>query len=542
MKKLYSLIKACMTSDMSLFKIKKKKNSKSSFIVPLVIAVYLMFMVWGSANSLFEKLAPMNLQYVILSLSVFGISIMTFIEGIYKAGPLIFNCKDDQLLLSLPIKKRTILFVRIFKFYIFELLFNSMFLLPTMIAYIRWGQNISWTYFLTCFIMLLILPIIPIVLSSIIGVFTSSLSSRFKYKNAMQIIISMVVLILVFYLSFNMNEIFNYLINHATDMNDLITKIYYPAGIFAKLVLEFNFFDLILFIIINIIIFTLAIFILSKFYFKINSRLKSVVTSNNKSINIDSLVIKSNSPTKALVKKEINTFFKMPVFVINAGFSLVLFLIIAVIVSIKFDSFVPVLIDKETGLGLTEELIFENLSIFILLLISFTSFMTSITNSVISLEGKNISILKSLPITAKTILISKVLSALIITTPILILGNIILFVRFKINIFESLLLLVLSILIPLVSHFIGLIINLKYPKFDWENSTEVVKQSTSSFIAVMLGMFLFIISTVIITNFLGHVNAILLLSLTTLIYLIIDIILYMYLSITGVKKFNKLTI
>ena len=168
--------------------------------------------------------------------------------------------------------------------------------------------------------------------------------------------------------------------------------------------------------------------------------------------------------------------------------------------------------------------------------------MTSITNSVISLEGKNISILKSLPITAKTILISKVLSALIITTPILILGNIILFVRFKINIFESLLLLVLSILIPLVSHFIGLIINLKYPKFDWENSTEVVKQSTSSFIAVMLGMFLFIISTVIITNFLGHVNAILLLSLTTLIYLIIDIILYMYLSITGVKKFNKLTI
>ena len=95
---------------------------------------------------------------------------------------------------------------------------------------------------------------------------------------------------------------------------------------------------------------------------------------------------------------------------------------------------------------------------------------------------------------------------------------------------------------PLVSHFLGIIINLKYPKLDAENTAEVVKQSTSSFIAVMLGMFLFIISTVIITNFLGHVNAILLLSLTTLIYLIIDIILYMYLSITGVKKFNKLTI
>ena len=137
MKKLYSLIKACMTSDMSLFKIKTKKNKKSNIFFPFFIALYLMFMIWGSANSLFEKLEPLKLEYVLLSLFIFSISIMTFIEGIYKAGPLIFNCRDDDLLLSLPIKKSTILFVRIFKFYIFELLFNSMFLLPIMIAYIR---------------------------------------------------------------------------------------------------------------------------------------------------------------------------------------------------------------------------------------------------------------------------------------------------------------------------------------------------------------------------------------------------------------------
>ena len=33
---------------------------------------------------------------------------MTIIEGVYKAGPLLFNCRDDQLLLSLPIKRRTV--------------------------------------------------------------------------------------------------------------------------------------------------------------------------------------------------------------------------------------------------------------------------------------------------------------------------------------------------------------------------------------------------------------------------------------------------
>ena len=541
MKKLYSLIKACMTNDMSLFKIKTKKNSKSAVLIPLFIALYLMFMIWGSANSVFEKLETTNLQYVILSFFVFGISIMTFIEGIYKSGPLIFNCKDDQLLLSLPIKRRIVFFVRVFKFYVFELLFNSMFLLPIMIAYIRWDQSITWTYYLTCFVMLILLPIIPIILSCVIGVFTSSLASRFKYKNTMQIVLSMIVLLGIFYFSFNMDGIFEYIVNHATSMNDFITKLYYPAGVFAKLITEFNIIDLIIFIIVNIVIFILAIFILSKFYFRINSRLKSIST-HNKKVNVNDLVIKANSQTKSLVKKEINTFFKIPVFIINAGFALVSFMILIIIVIFKFDMVIPVLISEEIGLGLSEELIYNNYSVFILVLISFTAFMTSITNSVISLEGKNISILKSLPIKIKTILMSKVLAALVITTPVLLVGDIILFIKLKISIIESLLLIILSLLIPLVSHFIGIIINLKYPKFDWENSTEVVKQSTSSFISVMIGMILFMMSIIIIFNVIGNVKSIVILIIATIFYLILDIFLYMYLMKNGVKKFNDLVI
>ena len=540
MKKLYSLIKASMSSDMSLFKIKTKRNSKSAVFIPILIAFYLMFMVWGSANSIFERLEPFNLSYVVLPFLIFSISVMTFIEGIYKSGSLMFNCKDDQLLLSLPLKRRTVLFVRIFKFYVFELLFNSLFLVPIMIAYIRWGANIDYTYYLTCLVMLFVLPIIPIVFSCFAGLIISSLASRFKYKNASQIIISMCFLTLIFYISFNMDNVLNYLVSHATSINDLITKIYYPAGVFAKLVTEFNFLDLIIFVFINIIIFLLSIFILSKFYFKINSRIKNVSVSSKK-VNVGDLVIKSNSKVKSLVKKEINTFFKTPVFIINAGFSLVLYVIATIIILVKFDSVVPILTDSNNGLGLTEELIFNNLSIFIFGLLSLTAFTTSITNSVISLEGKGINILKSLPIKVKTILMSKVLAALVITTPVLLVCDVILFIKFKISIIESVLLITLSVLMPLVSHFIGIIVNLKYPKFDFESSAEVVKQSTSSFISVMVGMVLLIVSYMIIMNVVGDVSAILILLISTIIYLIIDIVLYLYLINNGVKKFNNLS-
>ena len=537
MKKLYSLLKACLSSDMQLFKIKSKNKGK---LLSIIIAGYLMFMIWGSANELFAKLATINMQFILLSVFSFGISIMTLVEGIYKSGPLLFNCKDDQLLFSLPIKKRTIFLIRVLKFYIFELIFNSLFLLPVMVAYIRWAPNIEWTYFLTSITMLIMLPIIPIVISCFIGVFISSISSRFKYKNIFQIGISMIILIGILLLSYKMDSLLEYLMKHSSSLNDLITKLYYPAGVYAKLITDFSIIDLLVFIIINIALFVVSIYILSKFYYKINSRMNKVITS--KKHKIESLKIKSNSNVVALIKKELNTFFKTPVFIINSGFALVLFIIACFTISFKFDSIMPLLISSENGFGLSKNLVMHNISLLIFFLISATSYMTSITNSVISLEGKNINILKSLPLKANTILMSKIYSCLIITTPVLLVGDLILFIKFKIKIVEALLLIVLSLLIPLVSHFIGLIVNLKFPKLDAQNSTEVVKQSMSSFISVMIGMILLILSFVTIKHIIGHFNSTLVLLLAVLIYIGIDCVLYLYLINRGVKDFNQLSI
>lgn len=540
MKKLYSLIKACMSSDMSLFKIKTNKKSKLSKIgLPLLFSFFLMFTIWVYANALFEKFTPFHLQFIVISLVVFFTSIMTIVEGIYKTSSLLYNCKDDQLLLSLPIKKRTILFVRILKFYLFELIYNSMFIIPLIIAYLRWADKIPEHFFLTSIIMILTLPIIPIAISCIIGGIISNISSRFKYKKITQTIVSIIFLVLVLYASYNLENIINYLVKNASSINDIITKLYYPAGIFASLAVKFNLTDLLIYIIVNIVVFTITIYLLNISYFKINSRLKSITTV--KKVNNNKIVIRKNSINNSLIKKELSTFLETPVFIINAGFGLVLYLIAVIIITIKFDSLLKVLVDPN-GLNIKKELILNNTSVMILLLVSVTAFMTSISNSLISLEGKNINILKSLPISPKRILDSKINTCLFITSPILLLGNIILFIKFKIKILEAILLLVLSILLPLVSHLVGLIINLKYPKLDYENQAEVIKQSTSSFISVTIGMILCVISYYLVLKVIGKVQPLLILSVTTLVFIIIDLILYLYLNKVGIKEFKKLSI
>ena len=122
------------------------------------------------------------------------------------------------------------------------------------------------------------------------------------------------------------------------------------------------------------------------------------------------------------------------------------------------------------------------------------------------------------------------------------LGIIILFIRFKVSIIDCILLITLSILIPLISHFIGLIVNLKYPKLDAENDAEIVKQSTSSFVSVMIGMLLMIISIGFILSVAGTMSSTLILFLSIVIFSIIDILLYLYLVNKSIKDFDNLSI
>ena len=208
---------------------------------------------------------------------------------------------------------------------------------------------------------------------------------------------------------------------------------------------------------------------------------------------------------------------------------------------LKIDVFASVLNRNNLDGGLTVDLVVKNISLITLLVLVFTSFMTSITNSVISLEGRNINILKSLPVKVKDILMSKIYACMIITTPVLLVGILALYIRFKFSIIELLLLIVLAIVMPLISHFIGILVNLRYPKLDAENSAEVVKQSTSSLVSVLIGMGLMFFNVFLIVFVLiMGVNAKLVLISFIIVFLIIDLVLYLVLNKWGTKKFNSL--
>ena len=130
MQKLLSLLKATMSQDMSLFRIKARNESKARKIVlPIVLALVVMFSVGSYVAILAEKLAPSHLTYIVLTIFIMVTSLLTIIEGVYKSQGILFEARDNELLFSLPITQSKIFFIRIFKLITFQFLYNYLFML-----------------------------------------------------------------------------------------------------------------------------------------------------------------------------------------------------------------------------------------------------------------------------------------------------------------------------------------------------------------------------------------------------------------------------
>lgn len=541
MKKIFSLLRAAMSQDMSLFKIKSKQKSKlSKILFPIMLAFLLMFSIGSNIIMIAEGLSKVGLTFIIITLFIMLTSILTIIEGIYKSQGILFEAKDNDLLFSLPIKKSHIFFTRVFKLLTFQFIYNAVFMIPAIVVYAIYEKTNVYFYILSL-VMLIILPIIPTIIGCIFGYIVKAISSRFKSRNIVQIVTTMLLLLGIFYISANMQNFIENLVQNATSINDMITKIYYPAGLYINLIQRFNIIEFVLLIATSIIPGILFIYIASIFYFKIISRLKgSRAVKPKKDSKIDENNVKVRTPLIALIRKELKRFFTSPVFIINAGFALVLLAVFTVALSINARGIIESFIAQDE-LGIDVELALNFVPKIYLAVLAFTSCLTCITCSMISLEGKAFNILKSLPVGASKILLAKLLTSCIISMPVIFVCDIAFFVIFKPAIIDILQIILATAIIPIFVGLLGLLANLKYPKMNAASDTEVVKQSMSSFISVFSGILISMLAIgIAIWGAKYNMNLVISLELST--FFIACIVLWRVLKTYGVKKFNEINV
>ena len=537
MKQTLTLLKVLLKDGLNIFKIKSnnKKSKVKKILFPLILFTLLMYSVGVYAYMFAKPLHEIHTTYICLSLFIMLISVFIILQGFFKAQGILFECKDNDLLFSLPIKKEKIFLARLLKFLIFQYIYVLLIFLPALVVYSYFEQpNISF-YFISL-IMFILIPIIPTIIASVIGYAVKGLSVNFKNKKRIQTIISIIFFVIIYYFSFSMENSVNSIVNKAPMINKIITKLYFPINAYMSLINKFDILVFIKLILFNIIPLIFFVYLGSIYYYKIISK-SAITKTNKKTKKYKNSNIKVRNKMVSLIRKEFKYYFSSPVYIINTLFGIVLMLIMTIYFCSNAQSFVN-LINSDAQESISLATITKYAPVIYFEMVIFISFMTSITSSSISLEGKKIDIIKSLPISEKNIIFSKILFSLIIVIPLMLISDLIFLIFFQVKLIDSILIIIATIIAPTLSAMIGILINLKYPKLKWTNEVEVIKQSLSSMVAIFLGMGLGLISILIMINFYKMTYIVIILQL--LIFAIGIVILYLIICNYGVKKFRSL--
>ena len=186
------------------------------------------------------------------------------------------------------------------------------------------------------------------------------------------------------------------------------------------------------------------------------------------------------SPLISIVQKEFKKFFNSVLYATNAGFGPII-LLVASVASLFFQSKLESILSEAMGVGGLP------LEIMILLLIGFSLAMTYTPAISLSLEGKQLWLIKSLPIQPKTVIYGKIVFNMLLAVPIGILSILLFGISLKIPVINQLLMILLVISFSGLISFFDAIINLWTPKFNFVNDVEVIKQSASAFLAIFGG-------------------------------------------------------
>lgn len=505
-----------------------KKTTPKKLILIIVVGLYILGSLIGSLymflKTMFDKLLTSGIADYFIPILMIIATIFSFFFTIFSAKSVLFDSKDNNLLLSLPIKRSTIFTSRLLVLIFMNFLINLLFMIPGLCIYIK---NISCTiiFYIMIPIILILLPVIPTILASLFGYVVAKITALSKRKNIVEIICYILFIgIYLFFITKAKNLLF-LLTDNVLLLNNIIKYIGYPIYLIEKFLVTNNIIYIGIYIIINLSLFTLFVLILSKKYFSIISRLSS---HSKKGVYKEKQLI-SKSKREALNIKEIKRYFSSAIYVFNTAFGVIFFLIGSVASIFYKPDVLTKLVSTNIELDSYSLVLY-----FMLMVVGFT--MT--TNSSISIERNNFWILKMLPIETKDIFASKKHVNRLVTLPAVILGLIIFTISSYITPLQLLILVVICIIYNLFICNFGLICNLLFPKMDAINDTIIVKQSAASFVGIMVPL----VFTIIIIGVLSTLNlsfqnmALIILAFVIVLWIISNRVLYTW----GIKKFKEI--
>lgn len=502
----------------------KKGGAKVGGYIALMAFVWgIMFVfVFGFCTIMAQGL-PVEHMSVIPAIFMATASIMCLITTIYKVNGSLFGFRDYDMMMSLPIPAGTVITSRMVILYSLNILFTSIAVIPSLIAYQLYAP-VTPAFWPMAIVALLFIPLVPIVVATVIGSLIAVAASHFKRKTGASMIITVAALLAWLLFCMNMNTIATNFAAISTDVVNVLNKIYPLTDMYTKAVCDQNILSFVLFLGISVGVFAAFVAIVGKNYKKLNA----IVTANRTTSDYKMQALVQSSPKKALFQKEWKRFTSSSLYMMNTGIGAIMLIALSVVLLILGGSQLESLVQMP---GLME--ILGRAAPFV---ISLFVAMTCTSSCSISLEGKQLWIMKSIPVHTKDILWSKLRVNLQLLVVTIVISATMFAIALKTGPVETLMMYVTPLAYAGFTATLGLKLNLNLPNFDWDSEIRVIKQSMPVMIVLFVGMGMTIAPMILSLSFGGN----LLLYIITAALIVIDILLYRNIMTKGVRQFDAM--
>ena len=233
------LQKQLLELNQSFFQNKKtgKRRSATSAVISIILfAVLIVAVIGGMFFILAQSMSPLItggfgwLYITILSLLsiVFGV-----FGSVFNTYASVYQAKDNDLLLSLPIPVPYILAVRLSGVYLMGLMYSAVVSVPSLIVYCMYAKPAAGSV-IGYILLILLISVLVLVLSCALGWVVAKISSKLKNKSLITVIASLAFIAVYYVLYFRATELLQVLIANVSVIGNDIRSSAYPLYMLGR--------------------------------------------------------------------------------------------------------------------------------------------------------------------------------------------------------------------------------------------------------------------------------------------------------------------
>lgn len=506
-----------------------KKDHASLSGGKIILFSLLMIYIVGVFSVLFYMLSkelsqafiPAGLEWLLIAMIGFMVFMLCFFGSVFIVQNQLFEAKDNEILFSMPISPMTVLGSRLVTVVIFNYIYEAIVFIPSAVGYFK-VVEFNIVKVLIMLIEFIFLPLLAVLLSTVFAWFASYVASKSRWQSMISTVIKIVLLTVYMIVMMQLQKHLLTVISRGDEIAEAFKEYLVPFYYMGDAVAEKNILSLVIFALICIIPTIFAVYFISKNYIKIatskRGRSKGIYRQKE---------MKAGSIKSALLKKEFRHYISSSMVMLNSGLGQVLLLVFSIYAFVKRDelSIIGMVLGPEfTGAAIC--------GVFIVCLST-----VIITSSSISLEANTLWLLKSLPVSAMDIFGAKIKLHVLTSLPFIIISAGFVYAAFDFTIVGAAMIVMISFVYTVFTAIIGLLLNLKYPKFDWISEAAAVKQGLSPFLALLCAMASAIVPAAMIYFFresvMMHMDIALL--IVFVFYTLLDMGFYVFLDKYGTK-------